>query len=138
MGTRITERVVRAADVGTRKYVIFDVDCSDFGLCIYESGRKGFVLIYRLAGRQRRFTIGTWPSWSVTAAREEAQRLKREIDRGEDPVYGRKSERGAPTVGDLADRFIEEHLPKLEATNAADQKSMLKKLVLPDWRLRAQ
>lgn len=136
MGTRITERVVRAADVGSRKYVIFDEDCAGFGLCVYESGRKGFVLIYRLAGRQRRFTIGTWPSWSVTAAREEAQRLKREIDRGEDPVDGRKSERGAPTVGDLADRFIEEHLPKLEATNAADQRSMLHKLVLPDWRLR--
>ena len=33
--------------------------------------------------------------------------------------------RGAATVGDLIDRFIEEHLPKLEATNARDQKSML-------------
>lgn len=88
MGTRTTERVVRAADVGSRKYVIFDEDCAGFGLCIYESGRKCFVLIYRLAGRRRRFTIGTWPSWSVTAAREEAQRLKREIDRGEDPVHG--------------------------------------------------
>jgi integrase len=136
MGTRITERVVRAAGIGSRKYVIFDEDCAGFGLCVFESGRKTFVLIYRLAGRQRRFTIGAWPSWSVTAAREEAQRLKREIDRGDDPVDGRKSIRGAPTVGDLADRFIEEHLPKLEATNAADQKSMLRKLVLPDWRLK--
>jgi hypothetical protein len=100
MGTRITERVVRAAGVGSRKYVIFDEDCAGFGLCVYESGRKGFVLIYRLAGRQRRFTIGTWPSWSVTAAREEAQRLKREIDRGEDPVDGRKSDpRGADGRG---------------------------------------
>ena len=35
MGTRITERVVRAADVGSRKYVIFDEDCAGFGLCAF-------------------------------------------------------------------------------------------------------
>ncbi|MCL5779211.1 site-specific integrase [Limibaculum sp. FT325] len=134
MNTRLTERTVKAAGIGSRKYVIFDEDCSGFGLCVYESGRKGFVLIYRIAGRQRRFTIGGWPAWSVTAAREEAKRLKREIDRGDDPLDGRKSSREAPTVKDLAERFIAEHLPKLEATNARDQISMLEKLVLPEWR----
>jgi hypothetical protein len=61
---------------------------------------------------------------------------KREIDRGEDPVDGRKSGREAPEVQDLVGRYIEEHLPKLGATNAADQKSMLHKLVLPAWRTR--
>ena len=83
MGTHLTERVVKAAEIGSRKYVVFDEDCPGFGLCVFESGRKGFVLIYRAAGRQRRMTVGTWPSWSVTAARDEAKRLKRDIDRGE-------------------------------------------------------
>ncbi len=45
MGTHLTERVVKAAEIGTRKYVVFDQDCAGFGLCVYESGRKGFVLI---------------------------------------------------------------------------------------------
>ena len=80
MGTHLTERVVKAAEIGTRKYVVFDQDCAGFGLCVYESGRKGFVLIYRSSGRQRRLTIGTWPAWSVVTAREEAKRLKREIE----------------------------------------------------------
>ena len=71
MKTRLTERVVKAAEVGRRKYVTFDEDCAGFGLCVYESGRKGFVLIYRTAGRQRRFTIGGWPAWSVIAARDD-------------------------------------------------------------------
>ena len=136
MNTRLTERVVKAAEIGSRKYVIFDEDCAGFGLCVYLSERKTFVLIYRVAGRQRRLTIGTWPSWTVTAARDEARRLKREIDRGEDPLDDRKSNRDAATVRDLIDRFIEEHLPKLEATNARDQISMLRQLVMPDWRLR--
>ena len=64
MATHLTERVVKAAEIGTRKYVVFDEDCAGFGLCVFLSGRKGFILIYRAAGRQRRMTIGTWPSWS--------------------------------------------------------------------------
>jgi integrase len=122
--------------IGTRKYVIFDEACAGFGLCVFLSGRKGFILIYRAAGRQRRMTIGTWPSWSVTAARDEAKRLKRDIDRGEDPMDTRTNARHAPVIKDLIDRFIDEHLPKLEATNAKDQISMLNGLVLPDWRTR--
>ena len=136
MATHLTERVVKASEIGTRKYVVFDEDCAGFGLCVFLSGRKGFILIYRAAGRQRRMTIGTWPSWSVVAAREEAKRLKRDIDRGEDPMDDRTNARHAPIVKDLIDRFIDEHLPKLAVTNAKDQISMLNGLVLPDWRTR--
>ena len=136
MATHLTERFVKAAEIGTRKYVVFDEDCAGFGLCVFLSGRKGFILIYRAAGRQRRMTIGTWPSWSVVAAREEAKRLKRDIDRGEDPMDTRTNARHAPIMKDLIDRFIDEHLPKLEATNAKDQISMLNGLVLPEWRSR--
>ena len=136
MGTHLTERVVKAAEIGTRKYVIFDEACAGFGLCMFLSGRKGFILIYRAAGRQRRMTIGTWPSWSVVAAREEAKRLKRDIDRGEDPMDIRTSARHAPTVEELVERHIDEHLPKLSASSAKDQASMLKTLVLPEWRSR--
>ena len=81
-------------------------------------------------------TIGTWPAWSVTAAREEAKRLKRDIDRGEDPMDVRTNARHAPTVEELIDRHIDEHLPKLSASSAKDQASMLKTLVLPEWRSR--
>ena len=136
MATHLTERFVKAAEIGTRKYVVFDEGCAGFGLCVFLSGRKGFILIYRAAGRQRRMTIGTWPSWSVVAARDEAKRLKRDIDRGEDPMDTRTNARHAPIMKDLIDRFIDEHLPKLEATNAKDQISMLNGLVLPDWRTR--
>jgi hypothetical protein len=136
MSKRLTERIVKAAEIGTRKYVVFDDDCPGFGLCVYESGRKGFVLIYRMGGQQKRFTIGTWPAWSVIAARDEAKALKREIDRGEDPLDARKAHRTAPTVKELAERYIEEHLPKLAKTNASDQISMLQKLVLPEWKGR--
>ncbi|MDZ4095689.1 MAG: Arm DNA-binding domain-containing protein, partial [Paracoccaceae bacterium] len=136
MGTHLTERIVKAAEIGTRKYVVFDEDCAGFGLCVFLSGRKGFVLIYCVAGRQRRMTIGTWPAWSVVAAREEAKRLKRDIDRGEDPMDTRTNARHAATIDELVDRYIDEHLPKLSVSSSKDQASMLKTLVLPEWRSR--
>ena len=30
MGTHLTERIVKAAEIGTRKYVVFDEDCAGF------------------------------------------------------------------------------------------------------------
>ena len=101
MATNLTERVVKAAEIGTRKYVVFDEACAGFGLCVFESGRKTFILIYRAAGRQRRMTIGTWPSWSVVAAREEAKRLKRDIDRGEEPMDTRTNSVACGSVASM-------------------------------------
>lgn len=66
-------------------------------------------LSYRVAGRDRRLTIGSWPDWSVTAAREEAKRLKREIDAGRDPLSKRIELRNAPSMCDLIDRYLKEH-----------------------------
>jgi len=60
----------------------------------------------------------------------------REVDRGDDPLDNRKAGRTAPTISELAQRYIEEHLPKLAPTNASDQVSMLEKLVLPEWKSR--
>ncbi|WP_237561033.1 Arm DNA-binding domain-containing protein, partial [Elioraea sp. Yellowstone] len=66
--------------------LVYDDEVTGFGVFILRSGKRGFFLRYRIAGRERRFTIGAWPTWSVTAAREEAKRLKREVDAGNDPL----------------------------------------------------
>jgi integrase len=74
--------------------------------------------------------------WSVVAARERAKLLRREIDAGEDPLVDREDSRAAPRVADLIERYIGEHVLSLAPRNAADQVSMLRKLVEPDWRNR--
>ena len=76
--------------------------------CVTIAGAKSFVLTYRRKsdGKQRRVTIGTSPDWTTTAAREEAKRLKREIDGGGDPVGEQQETRTAPTIAELATRFI--------------------------------
>jgi len=131
---RLNEKAVREAPlIKGRDYQVFDTDVRGFAICIYRSGNRAFTLDYRSAGRQRRMTIGRWPEWSTTAARERAKELRREIDAGADPLGEREQGRDAPRFKDLIDRYIEEHLPHLAPTNASDQKSMLRKLVEPDW-----
>lgn len=134
MRMHLTERAVKAAEpVPGRKIFLFDDECLGFALSISASGSKRFVLDYTIARRQRRMTIGAWPAWSVVAAREEAQLLKREIDRGVDPLDQRAAVRDAPTIADLARVYREQHLPRLARRNASDQESMLDKLILPEW-----
>ncbi|OUS03984.1 integrase [Rhodobacterales bacterium 52_120_T64] len=131
---RLNEKSVREAPlIKGRDYQVFDTEVRGFAICIYRSGNRAFTLDYRSAGRQRRMTIGRWPEWSTTAARDRAKELRREIDAGADPLGNREQGRDAPRFKDLIDRYIEEHLPHLAPTNASDQKSMLRKLVEPDW-----
>ena len=84
---KLTEKVLRDAEpVPGRDYQIFDTDVRGFAACIYRGGGRAFTLDYRHAGRQRRMTFGRWPEWSVSAARERAKEIRREIDAGADPL----------------------------------------------------
>lgn len=131
---RLNEKSVREAEPADgRDYQVFDSEVRGFAVCIYRSGNRAFTIDYRHAGRQRRMTIGRWPEWSVTAARERAKELRREIDAGGDPLGQKETGREAPRFRDLIERYTEVHLPHLSALNASDQKSMLAKMVAPDW-----
>lgn len=132
--TKLTEKVLReAVPIVGRDYQIFDTDVRGFAACIYRGGGRAFTIDYRHAGRQRRMTFGRWPEWSVSAARERAKEIRREIDAGADPLAQRGALREAPRVNDLIERYCAQHLPKLAERNAADQRASLAKLVAPVW-----
>jgi integrase len=89
---------------------------------------------YRIDGRERRHTIGRYPTWSVAAARTEAEELWKRIDRSEDPAGQKRERREAPTIQDLIDRYISDHLPtktagrnneKIAKQRQNDEKKML-------------
>jgi integrase len=104
-----------------------DPKATGFGIRSYPGGGKSFFLDYRIDGRQRRMTIGPFPRWSPDAARERAKELRKLIDRGHDPAGSKRERREAPTVQDLIDRYIKDHLPKKSAdkVRVVDEKRML-------------
>jgi hypothetical protein len=107
---RLTEKLVRdAVPAESKDYQIFDDQIRGLAVRVNRSGVRAFTLDYRFAGRQRRMTIGRWPEWSVTAARERAKELRREIDLGEDPLAHRDDYREAPRIEELIERYLREH-----------------------------
>jgi len=104
-----------------------DPKATGFGIRSYPGGGKSFFIDYRLDGRQCRYTIGPFPRWSADAARERAKELRKQIDRGHDPAGIKRERRTAPTVQDLIDRYIEDHMPtkSREEMRVADEKRML-------------
>jgi integrase len=104
-----------------------DPKATGFGVRSYPGGGKSFFVDYRIDGRQRRYTIGPFPRWSAEAARERAKELRKQIDRGHDPTGDKRARRTAPTVQDLIDRYVTDHLPKKTGreNRKADEKRML-------------
>lgn len=116
---KLSEAIIRAAEPPERgQRLIFD-DHRDaprgFGLRITRAGGKSFVLRYTADGVERRKTLGEWPTWSLAAARQEAQALRRRIDRGEDVLEIERAARRELTVAEAAARYCERHAAGLRS-----------------------
>jgi integrase len=126
-----TVRTLAAPAVGNR--ITYDSVVAGFGVRITAGGAIAFVLNYRVkaTGQERRYTIGSFPDWSVAAAREKAKELKRHVDNGGDPLGEIKASREAPTVADLCVRFEAEHVEKLRRRSQADYRNSIRNEIVP-------
>jgi integrase len=132
MAKKLTETLVKdliPPECGER--FVYDSDLTGFAIKIFAAtrsnpkGARTFVLVYRRNGNLRRFRIGSWPDWSVTAARAEAKEIRQRVDRGEDPAGERRDWYEAPTMSDLAERYKREHLPRKSEQSQHDDGVMI-------------
>ena len=131
---RLTDIIVKRLPAPSRgNKVTYDDAVKGFGIRVTQAGARAFVLNYRRKadGRERRITIGSHPDWGTAAARDEAKRLKREVDGGADPVGELEVSRGAPTVTDLCTRFLEDHLPRVRPATQRDYHQQVSVDILP-------
>ena len=131
---KITETLVRRASPEATTKIQYDDELAGFGLRVTKAGTKAFIINYHINKRERRFTIGSYPTWSAGAAREEAKRLRRQIDQGEDPLEIRNERRAAPDVGELWIEYEKIHLPTLSPKSQVDQAGMWKNFILPSLK----
>ncbi|WP_342111035.1 site-specific integrase [Methylobacterium sp. SI9] len=104
---RITKSAVEAILPGQ---TLWDAELKGFGVRCQRRDRV-YGLKYRLQGQQRWFTIGKHGSpWTADQARREAKRLLGLVASGEDPAMKKATDRSAPTVAELADLFLSEHV----------------------------
>jgi len=108
---RLTKRFVESATVTGRGQESWYMDdgVRGFGLRVWKTGDKfvrTYGLRYRKDGPPRKLKIGDATRMSLDEARKEARRLLAMVDHGEVPITQRESGRQAPTVADLAERYL--------------------------------
>ena len=132
MAEKLTDTIVKALSApASGNAISYDKDVKGFGVRVTKAGAKAFILNYRVSGRERRITIGSYPDWSTADAREHAKTLKKDVDRGGDPMGDRHELRAAPTVADLAALYRETHLPRKRPISRIGDENLLKNHVLP-------
>jgi integrase len=144
MRGKITKRAVDALRPAAdgRELVLWDIDLAGFGVRVQRGGAKTYILKYRAgkgrAAPLRKLTIGKHGSpWTPDQARAEAKRLSGLVAHGKDPADARASAKAAPTVADLAQRFLVEHAEaKRKASTAAEYRRLLEKVILPALGMR--
>jgi integrase len=91
-----------------------------FGVRITAAGAKSFIINYRIRHREYRYTIGSFPDWSVLKAVRVARDLRQRIDRGENPLDDRAPSPATKTVATILDEFMARYVEKEAKLRSAE------------------
>ncbi len=110
---KLTKRLVDNAAPQDRAYMMWDNEVPGFGLRVNPSGRKVYLLKYRVGGGRtatiRKPSIGTHGAITLEQARSIAKDWSAEIRKGGDPSGERLAQRNAPRMDELFDRYLSDH-----------------------------
>jgi integrase len=132
---KLTDREIKKLAVPkSGKKFYRDGEMRRFGVRVYASGARSFAIRYYPRGSRCEgfYTIGPFPDWNPTAAREEAKRLLQIVDTGGDPQGDIQAKREAPTVSELCDRFIAEYMPRKKPTTQATYRRLIETIIRPE------
>jgi integrase len=103
-----------------------------FGVRVTAADVRSFVMNYSIARRERRYTIGQWPDWSVLRAVKEARDLRQRIDRGEDPLDGRRKQDAATatTLKAIAEEYLAREGKHLRSIG--QRRGVFERLIYPE------
>jgi integrase len=124
---KLTKRFVESALPGEYR----DTELRGFVLVVTARGHRGFQVRYRLPHRRGTHTYGSYPAMTVEQARTVAQAKLFAISQGIDPSAEKHAARMAWTVKQLADHYIEEHLPRLRESSRIGYCQHLRKYIIP-------
>ena len=129
---KITKRLVEAAEVREKDYIICDSELRGFAVRVLPSGSRYYLVQYRIGTRYRRMSIGQHGALTAEAARRSAFDLLASVKQGKDPAGDRRERRKALTVAELAERFDKEHIAvRLKPSTAEEYRRNLRRFILP-------
>ena len=129
---KITKRLVEAAEVRDKDYIICDSELHGFAVRILPSGKRSYIAQYRIGTRYRRMSLGLHGVLATEKARRKAFSILAAVKDGRDPAGERQARRSAMTVAELAERFDCEHISiRLKPSTAREYRRNLRRFILP-------
>ncbi len=128
----LTKRTVDRLSVNGKDAIFWDNDLPGFGVRVYPSGKKVFVVQTRAFGRSKRVSLGTHgdPNFSVDHARKKATDIIARIKTGQPPVPTEPAP--DPTVAELAERYEREYVAMhCKPLTVSHYRLMLRKHIVP-------
>jgi hypothetical protein len=129
---KLTKRSVDGLETREKDYLIWDSDVRGFGIRVFPTGKRSYLVQYRAGKRTRRLTLGQHGPLTTDEARSLAKQQLGNVARGDDPSETRKQKRMAPTVAALCDRFMSEYVAEhCKPTTYAGYRTVVNKHVKP-------
>ncbi|UPH72718.1 integrase family protein [Abyssibius alkaniclasticus] len=129
---KLTKRNVEALESRANEYFVWDSEVAGFGVRVFPSGRKTYLVQYRVGRRTKRITIAQHGVLTSDEARKQARKLLGEIAQGGDPSGDKKERSTAPTVASLIDRFLNDYAAHhVKPSTARDYASIAARLIKP-------
>ena len=128
----LTKRTVDRLSVNGKDAIFWDNDLPGFGVRVYPSGKKVFVVQTRAFGRSKRVSLGTHgdTNFSVDHARKKATDIIARIKTGQPPVPPEPAP--DPTVAELAGRYEREYVAMhCKPLTVSHYRLMLRKHIVP-------
>ena len=87
---KLTDRMISALKPNSVRTDYWDDSLPGFGLRITPNGNKTFCVKYRIAGKQRRFSLGRYSKISLATARDMARDAFELVRKGVDPAIAKR------------------------------------------------
>lgn len=132
---KITKRIIDAMSYsgdGIKRDIRWDDSLPGFGVRIYPTGKKSFVLSYRVSGRKRLMTLGGHGVLTLNLARDMARENLVDITKNKDPLEARQLIARGETIKDLCESYLERYAKPRKKSWKDDQRRINKRL-LPAW-----
>lgn len=141
---KFTDKTVAALKPGPVRKDVFDDLVPGLALRVNTGGSKVWTLFYRapvpddsghyMPGKQqRRWTIGAYPSVTLSAARQRARKALLDLtDKGIDPAETKADARKADSFKDLADDYMKRYA-KVEKRSWDQDERLINAELIPAW-----
>lgn len=119
-----------------KKVVEYFEDKGGFGIRVQPSGTMTWFVLYRSPkdGKVKRKTIGTYPEFTVKAARKEAKKIIGDISRGADPRDEEIKIAQSDTFGAIFEDYMTHHARPNKAESSVKTDQWIFDKYLQEWK----